>query len=102
MEKMSLYKFTHIPLLKNDALLKQKKKSDKKSNYPNLLGNKNHIQKKKARLKKKQKQKITEESKRGEKSNEACPKKKKKKKKRKKKEKEKGNFTYCPRRRKIK
>ena len=28
MEKMCLYKFTHIPLLKNDALLKQK--SDKK------------------------------------------------------------------------
>ena len=37
---MSFYKFTHIPLLKNDVLLK---KSDKKSNYPNLLGNKNHI-----------------------------------------------------------
>ena len=27
MKKMSLYKFTHIPLLKNDAQLKQK--SDK-------------------------------------------------------------------------
>ena len=44
-EKMCLYKFTHIPLLKNNALLKQKKKkSDKnKSNHPNLLGNKNHF-----------------------------------------------------------
>ena len=38
--------FTHIPLLKSDALLnqtKKKKKSDSKSNHPNLLGNKNHI-----------------------------------------------------------
>ena len=39
---MCLYKFTHISLLKNNSLLKQKK-SDKKSNHPNLLGNKNHI-----------------------------------------------------------
>ena len=54
---MSLYKFTHIPLLKNNALLKQTKKSDKKSNHSNLLGNKNHIQKKKSRLKKKTKKK---------------------------------------------
>ena len=37
---MCLYKFTHVSLLKNDALLKQK--SDKKKNHPNLLGNKNH------------------------------------------------------------
>ena len=29
MEKMSLYKFTHVPLLKNDAQLKQK--SDKQT-----------------------------------------------------------------------
>ena len=29
MEKMSLNKFTHIPLLKNDAKLKKKKKFDK-------------------------------------------------------------------------
>ena len=28
-EKASLYKFTYIPLLKNDSQLKQKKKSDK-------------------------------------------------------------------------
>ena len=41
-EKKCVYKFTHIPLLKNEALLKQTKKSDKK-NHPNLLGNKNHI-----------------------------------------------------------
>ena len=48
---MSLCKFTHIPLLKNDAQLKQKsnkqaKKKKKKSNYPNLLENKNHVKKK--------------------------------------------------------
>ena len=37
--KMSLYKFTHIPLLKNDAQLKQKsdKKPKKKKNHPNLF-----------------------------------------------------------------
>ena len=45
---MSLYKFTHIPLLKNNAQLKQKsnKLAKKKSNYPNLLENKNHVKKK--------------------------------------------------------
>ena len=34
MEKMSLYKFTHIPLLKNDVQLKQKsdKQAKKKKN----------------------------------------------------------------------
>ena len=43
-EKMYLYKFTHIPLFKNDSLLKQNKKLQKKKNtHPNLLGNKNHI-----------------------------------------------------------
>ena len=31
MEKMCLYKFTHIPLLKNDAQLKQKSKKKKKA-----------------------------------------------------------------------
>ena len=51
MEKVSLYKFTHIPLLKNDDQLK--KKSDKqppqkkkKKQSPNLLKNKNHVPKK--------------------------------------------------------
>ena len=39
---MCVYKFTHIALLKNDALLKQKS-DKKKKNHPNLLGNKNHI-----------------------------------------------------------
>ena len=36
MEKMSLYKFTHTPLLKNDVQLKQKndKQPKKKSNHP--------------------------------------------------------------------
>ena len=41
----------NIPLLKNDAQLKQKsnkqaKKKKKRSNYPNLLENKNHVKKK--------------------------------------------------------
>ena len=52
MEKVSLYKFTYIPLLKNDAQLKQKndkqpKKKKKKYNHANLLKNKNHVLKKK-------------------------------------------------------
>ena len=41
MEKVSLYKFTHVPFLKNDAKLKQKseKQPQKKKKYkhPNLL-----------------------------------------------------------------
>ena len=40
MEKMSLNKFTHIPLLKNDAKLKKKNwqtNHTKKSNYPNFF-----------------------------------------------------------------
>ena len=45
MEKMCLHKFIHLLLLKSDAQLKQKK-SDKKSNHPNLLGKKNHIKRK--------------------------------------------------------
>ena len=44
MEKVSLYKFTHILLLKNDGQLKQK--SDQKKKSPNLLKNKNHVPKK--------------------------------------------------------
>ena len=44
MEKVSLYKFTHVPLLKNDAKLKQKSEKQphtkkKKYNHPNLLKN---------------------------------------------------------------
>ena len=31
-EKMSLYKFTHIPLLKNNAQLKQKSENNQKKN----------------------------------------------------------------------
>ena len=37
-KKMSLYKFTHTPLLKNDGQLKQKNnKQPKKKQSPNLL-----------------------------------------------------------------
>ena len=44
-EKMSLYKFTHILLFKKWCSIKTKKwpKKKKKSNHPNLLKNKNHI-----------------------------------------------------------
>ena len=62
MEKMSLYKFTHIPLFKNDAQLKQKSDKQakkKKINHLNLLKNKNHVKKKKTRLFKKKKITIT-------------------------------------------
>ena len=47
---MNLYKFTHIPLLKNDGHLKQKSNKQpkkKKKQSPNLLKNKNHVPKKK-------------------------------------------------------
>ena len=48
MEKVSLYKFMHILLLKNEAQLKQKsdKQPKKKINHLNLLKNKNHVHKK--------------------------------------------------------
>ena len=59
MEKVSLYKFTHIPLLKNDGQLKQKSdkqpKKKKKKQTPNLLKNKNHIPKNKSCLVKQKK-----------------------------------------------
>ena len=45
MEKVSLYKFTHIPLLKNDGQLRQKS-DQKKKQLPNLLKNKNQVKKK--------------------------------------------------------
>ena len=45
---MSSYKFMHIPLLKNDVQLKQKKwqTTKKNINHLNLLKNKNHFHKK--------------------------------------------------------
>ena len=44
---MSLYKFTHMPLLKNNVQLKQNsdKQPKKEKNHLNLLKNKNHIKK---------------------------------------------------------
>ena len=58
---MSFYKFTHIPLLKNDAQLKQKSDKQKKCNHPNLLKKikitsrekKSHLNKKTHKKKKK-------------------------------------------------
>ena len=46
---MSLYKFTHIPLLKNDVQLKQKsdKQAKKKNQSPKFIIKKNHVKKKK-------------------------------------------------------
>ena len=55
MENVSLYKFTHIPLLKNDSQLKQK--SDKKKQLPNLLKNKNQVKKNHVQLNKEKKKK---------------------------------------------
>ena len=48
-KKVSLYKFTHTPLLKNECQLKQNKKvtnnqKKKKNQSPNLLKNENHVQ----------------------------------------------------------
>ena len=45
LKKMSLYKFTYMSLLKNDAQLKQKndKQAKKKKNHINLLKSKNHV-----------------------------------------------------------
>ena len=57
-EKVSLYKFIYILLLKNDAQLKQKSdKQKKKYNHPNLLKNKNHVPKKNITSKQKKKKK---------------------------------------------
>ena len=53
MKKVSLYKFTHILLLKIDAQLKQKN-DKKKSNHPNLLKN-NKIKIKTQEIKRKKK-----------------------------------------------
>ena len=62
MEKISLYKFIHISLLKNDTQLKQKGDKQPKNN-PNLSKNKNHVLKKimakQKRKKKKKKQTLT-------------------------------------------
>ena len=45
-DKVSLYKFTYTPLLKNDGQLKQKVTNNpKKKQSPNLLKNKNQIPK---------------------------------------------------------
>ena len=52
---MSLYKFTHILLFKNDAQLKQKSDKQtkkKKINHLNLFKNINHLKKKHVYLKK--------------------------------------------------
>ena len=59
MEKMSLYKFTHIPLIKNNAQKVTSKK--KKRNHPNLLKNKNLVLKIKICLDKQKKKKEEEE-----------------------------------------
>ena len=55
MKNVSLYKFTHTPLIKNDGQLKPKsdKQPKKKKQSPNLLKNKNHVKKIMSILKKK-------------------------------------------------
>ena len=66
MEKIYLYKFTHISLLKNDVLLKQKQKMTKKKKAITQIYQELKIisKKKITSIPKKQKQKITKESKR--------------------------------------
>ena len=59
-EKVSLYKFTYILLLKNDAQLKLKKKNQ----LPKFIKkNKNHVLKKKSQLNQKRKIKAKESKK---------------------------------------
>ena len=46
MEKVSLYKFTHVPLLKNDVQLKPKsdrQPKKKKNQSPKFIKKKNHV-----------------------------------------------------------
>ena len=58
MKKVSLYKFTHIPMLKNSGQLIQKKwQITQKKNSSNLLKNKKHVPKKKSCLVKPKKNK---------------------------------------------
>ena len=89
-EKVSLYKFTHIPLLKNDAQLKPKKginnhtHTHTKQSPKFIKKNKNHVQKKNSHLKKKQnhiKKNHKRKQKKKEKKKRQCPRGKKKKKK---------------------
>ena len=64
MEKVSLYKFTHILLLKNDGQLIQKsdKQPKKKNQSPHLLKIKNHVPKKNQVQLKKQTNKQTKKT----------------------------------------
>ena len=58
MKKVSLYKFIHILLLKNDSQLKQiNDKQPKKKQSLNSLKNKNHVQKKSCLVKQREKKK---------------------------------------------
>ena len=70
-EKMSLNKFTHIPLLKNDVQLEQKKwqittkrKKEKKQSPKFIKINKNHVPKKKKSHLVKKKKSITPDTRR--------------------------------------
>ena len=58
-EKVNLYKFIHILLLKNDSQLKQinDKQPKKKKQSLNSLKNKNHVQKKSCLVKQREKKK---------------------------------------------
>ena len=69
MEKVSLYKFTHIPLLKNGTQLKQKKKvtNNQKKKSPKFIKkikimfkNKSHLNKKNKNKNKNKKKKETQ------------------------------------------
>ena len=63
MEKVSLYKFTYIPLLKNDGQLKQKKA------IIQFIKNKNHVPKKNSCLVKQKRKKKEKKKKKKNKTN---------------------------------
>ena len=54
-KKISLYKFTHMPLLKNNVQLKQKIGKKERDNYPNLFKKEKSSPQKKFKRKKENK-----------------------------------------------
>ena len=92
MEKVSLYKFTHIPLLKKwypiktQKVINNQKIKNKKNQSPKFIKKKNHVHKKK--ITSKHQKKKTQKKKEKKNTRQACPINQKKRKKKKKKKKE--------------
>ena len=57
-KKISLYKFTHMPLLKNNVQLKQKIGKKERGNYPNLFKKEKSSPQKKVKKKERKQKKI--------------------------------------------